>query len=208
LTRIALILILVDVLVCVLAVVDGGNRPNRHFIEGGIITWLNALQLLLSAGVACLIYRRRTAENVPPGEAAGFWLLVALGSVYLAIDEVATIHESIGHYLQEHHVPHPPLLNGYGDVVLLLYGVLVLAICWRFRREIWRDHQSLKFLALGATLLVVSESLDFFGVHEGRERFWWSVAEESCKFTGFGAMLGGVLLRARGTVAPRLLPMG
>jgi len=43
--------------------------------------------------------------------------------------------------------------------------------------------------------------VDFFGVHQGRERFWWSVTEESFKLIGFGLVLGALIDRLRAEIA-------
>jgi len=188
-------IIALDLVICVIAAAAGGNRPNRHFIEGGLITWLNALQLLLTAVIALAVFGKRLKQARVAGESARFWLLVSVGSLFLAFDEVLTFHESLGQFLRESHLPRLPLLNGWGDAVLLVYGIVVLLICWRYRRELLADPQSFRFLALGALFLVISELDDFFGVHEGRERFWWSVTEESFKLMGFGALLGAVTMR-------------
>ena len=48
---------------------------------------------------------------------------------------------------------------------------------------------------LAVAFLVLSELVDFLGVHQGRERFWWSVTEESSKMIGFGLILGALIDR-------------
>jgi hypothetical protein len=188
-------LIALDLVICVVAAAAGGNRPNRHFVEGELITWLNALQLLLTAVIAVAVFGKRLRQARGAGESARFWLLVAFGSLFLALDEVLTFHESLGQFLRESHLPRLPLLNGWGDAVLLVYGIVVMLICWWYRRELLANSQRFRFLVLGALFLVISELVDFFGVHEGRERFWWSVTEETFKLMGFGALLGATAMR-------------
>ena len=129
------------------------------------------------------------------GRDAHVWPLVSLGSLYLAADETLEIHESIGHYAHDGGVPRPPLLNGYGDAVLLLYELLVLCVAWRYRAELFRHWRSTQVLMLAVAFLVLSELVDFFGVHQGRERFWWSVTEVSSKMIGFGLILGALIDR-------------
>lgn len=191
--RIPFLLLALDALICAVAAIAGGRRPNYYFIEGQVITWVNALQILAICAFAVAVYRARALRN--ERAAAMFWLLVAAGSLYLAADEVYEFHENAGAFLHESRFPRPPLLNGFGDLILLAYGLAALVICAIWRRELLSDRPALLFLALGGALLMGSEVIDFFGVHQGRERFWWSVSEESLKLLGFCAILGGVMLR-------------
>ena len=99
----------VDILIGLLAVIAEGNRPNRHFVEGGVITWLNGAQLLVTYALAAATFR--LVSNRRDGRDAHAWPLVSLGSLYLAADETLEIHESIGHYAHDRGVPRPPLLT-------------------------------------------------------------------------------------------------
>ena len=191
--RIPLLLLLLDVVVCAIVALAGGNRPNYYFYEGRFITWLNAAQIVAACIVAIGIYRARTAGN--ERGAGVFWILVALGSAFLAVDEIFEIHENLGMRLREAKLPRIPVVNGWGDVVLIAYGLAALAVCLRWRREIAANREALLYLALGGALLVGSELIDIFGIHQGRERDWWSVAEESQKVLGFAAILGGLIIR-------------
>jgi hypothetical protein len=191
--RAMLLIVVLEVVFCAAVARAGGNRPNLHFIEGGIVTWVDAFQILLLSIFAVAVYRARLTGNDSFG--AAFWLVVAAGAIYLTLDESFEFHEHLGQFLQERRLPRPPLVNGWGDVVLIAYALPVLAVCWLFRREITADPEVLRYLLLGAGVLVLSQLIDTFGVHQGRERFWWSVSEESAKLIGFGVLLGTVILK-------------
>jgi hypothetical protein len=191
--RAMLLIVVLEAMFCAAVARAGGNRPNLHFIEGGIVTWVDAFQILLLSIFAVAVYRARRTENDSFG--AAFWLVVAAGAVYLMLDESFEFHEQIGQFLQQRRLPRPPLVNGWGDVVLIAYALPVLLVCWLFRREIVADPEILRYLLLGAGVLILSQLIDTFGVHQGRERFWWSVAEESTKLIGFGILLGTVILK-------------
>lgn len=193
------LIIALDVAVCVGAALAGGNRPNRYFVEGEFITWIDGVQLLVVAALAAATYRGRAGQLDPAG--ARFWLWAALGSLFLAFDETLQLHETLGHALKEADAPRPPLVNGFGDAILIAYGLVAVAVCWVYRREVLADGGALPFFIAGAALVALSQLVDTFGVHQGRERFWWSVTEESAKLIGFGAILGGMLLRWQSTRA-------
>jgi hypothetical protein len=207
--RIVLLIMGIEALVCAVAAIAGGKAPNYHFIEGGVITWLNAFQIMLLSLAAVAVYRERRALNDIPG--GFFWILVAIGAVYLALDELMEFHEHLGRVFKDNHAPRPPLVNGWGDVVLASYAIPVVAVCWSFQREMLADREVLGWLIVGGLILVVSQLLDTFGVHEGKDRMWWSVSEESTKLIGFGTMLGAMLMkwlrvRAARRVEPAAIP--
>jgi hypothetical protein len=191
--RAILLIVLIEAVFCAAVARAGGNRPNLHFVEGGIVTWVDAFQIFALSVVAVAVYRARAAGDDSAG--AAFWLIVAAGAIYLTLDESFEFHEQLGNYFQTHRFPRPPLVNGWGDVVLISYAFPVLGICWWFRREILADREVLGYLLLGAGVLVISQLLDTFGVHQGRERFWWSVSEESSKLIGFGILFGTLILK-------------
>jgi hypothetical protein len=191
--RAMLLIVVLEVIFCAAVARAGGNRPNLHFIEGGIVTWVDAFQILLLSIFAVAVYRARATGNDSFG--AAFWLVVAAGAIYLTLDESFELHERLGDFLRERRLPRPPLVNGWGDVVLIAYGIPVLVVGWLFRREITADPEVFRYLLLGAGMLVLSQLVDTFGVHQGRERFWWSVSEESAKLVGFGILLGTVILK-------------
>ncbi len=191
--RAILLIVVIEAVFCAAVAKAGGNRPNLHFVEGGIVTWVNAFQIFALSVVAVAVYRARKDENDSMG--AAFWLVAAAGAIFLTLDETFEFHEQLGNYFQTHRFPRPPLLNGWGDVVLIAYAFPVLGICWWFRREILADPEVLRYLLLGGGVLVLSQLVDTFGVHQGRERFWWSVSEESSKLIGFGILFGAVILK-------------
>lgn len=191
--RAFLLIIGVEALFCTGAAIAGGNRPNTHFIEGGVVTWLNAFQIAMLSLVALAVYRARASQRDAFG--AVFWIFVAVGAIYLTLDESLELHEQMGQFLRQNRLPRPPLVNGWGDAVLAAYAIPVFAVCWRYRRELFADREVLSYLILGGLTLVLSQAIDTFGVHQGRERMWWSVSEESAKLLGFGILLGAVLVK-------------
>lgn len=179
------------------ALVAGEGRPDRHFREGGLVTWLNTLQLVAAGGVSLAILAARRRAAPPERSGALFWLIVAAGSLYLALDELLVVHEQFGKYLRVVlHVSLQPLKTS--DLFLLGYGLGALSVCLLYRRELRRDGHALRFFVVGAALLALSQGLDLFGPRYGTGHQWLAIVEESAKLLGFGVILGGLVERLRG----------
>lgn len=75
-----------------------GYRQNdvlRYFDEGSVLSWLSGLQLISVGVIAGAIYRLRRQQQTSWRSSQLLWLLVAVGFIFLAADELAQIHESI-----------------------------------------------------------------------------------------------------------------
>src|SRR5215218_315164 len=88
--RAVLLIIVIEAVFCAAVAKAGGNRPNLHFVEGGIVTWVDAFQIFALSVVAVAVYRARAAEDDSAG--AAFWLVVAAGAIYLSRDESFEFH--------------------------------------------------------------------------------------------------------------------
>ncbi len=90
---------------------------------------------LVIAGVAGLRTWHIMGSEAP---GATYWLLAGLGLIYLAIDEAAALHETLGRELWEAGAPTPPGFNHLDDFFVLMYGVAGVAVSlwyWREDRE-------------------------------------------------------------------------
>lgn len=71
-------------------------------IEQTISTWYSSVLLACAATMAFLCFRVSVLKGIKPAFA---WPFVAAMLLFLSCDEVATLHESIGHYLNEKIIP-------------------------------------------------------------------------------------------------------
>lgn len=121
-----------------------GERPDYAFKEGRPFTLLSGVLLILLGLVAFRIYRARAAHPAAPlrdltrGAPASLWLFIGGGFIYLALDELISIHESIGDLIQAvFGIAGTTLGESVDGLVLLLYALIGVAIAAhpRFRRE-------------------------------------------------------------------------
>lgn len=122
------------------------GNPSRYFGEGRYTTFLSAAQLLGIGFLSWRIFKRRVTNNDrrPAASADGkagqgrwIWLLMAAGFLFLAVDEVAELHERMDRGLiRFFHLPRTPLTDRIDDAILASYGLAGLAMMWSCRREL------------------------------------------------------------------------
>lgn len=132
------------------------RENGRRF--GGLMTLASGF-CLVACGWSLMVPARRALRTPGHGREAAGWLLAAVGSIVLAFDEVAQLHESAAHWLARHHVPGPFGL----DQDLYVFGayaaglVLVLVLLWPFRRPL---EPALLPLLVAITCFAMSEVVD------------------------------------------------
>src|SRR3972149_1207390 len=94
-----LIIASIDILAITAALILG-EAPDQYFEEEGFITYLSFLQLLVVSAFAWNIFRLKNKNKglleLKTWKAPHFiWLIIAMGFVYLALDEALMVHENI-----------------------------------------------------------------------------------------------------------------
>ncbi|MDB6071376.1 MAG: hypothetical protein JWL81_2547 [Verrucomicrobiales bacterium] len=122
------------------------GNPSRYFGEGRYTTFLSAAQLLGIGLLSWRIFRLRVVNSskkfsdTTESDTAGgrwIWLLMAAGFLFLAIDEVAQLHERMDRgIIRFFNLPRTPLTDRIDDAILAAYGLAGLALMWCCRREL------------------------------------------------------------------------
>ncbi|MGK2966631.1 MAG: hypothetical protein ACSLFM_13655 [Tepidiformaceae bacterium] len=133
-----------------------------------VVDWTGAVSMALAGVLGIAAW---AASNGEPRRV--FWLLAGTGFVLLAVDELRSVHERVGRWLDGQGVPKPPGVNHMDDVVLLSYGVAGLVLCAVYWREVARPGVAAPFL-LGFAALAVSIGIDALAPVEGA----WPKVEE------------------------------
>lgn len=205
-------------LVVLIAILVLGHSHYELLIESGATTAISAINILVAASLAWLIYLRRQGQ--PQGEARGqeraspatptsfdlrspasFWALLAAGLLFLAADELLYIHERIDwlvHDLLDKE--ESDLSDSLDDVVVVIYACLGLACLWYYRDELRRNADLWPPVAVGLGLAALMVLLDILTSQRpglgGIDELWWMTAEELCKL-GAQWLLLGVLWRVK-----------
>ena len=203
-------LVYVDFLAVLLALGLGfawHQNPTAYTGEGDPITWLSFAHLLAISGLAGGVFSCRTGGSRDPTvwrQPAFVWLLIALGFLFLAVDEVAKIHESLdrfAHRLLQR--PETALTDRLDDAILLGYGLSGVAVLYVYRFELVSYRAVLPLVVCGFVLFILMGLLDalvnrpdvflFMGIsQEGSESLgkWLGGVEEGLKILAEAAFLG------------------
>ncbi len=161
--------LLIDVLIILVPVsvaLVGGHRPNEHLAEDGLSTYFSFFQLLVVAALALIVFHvgRATTPGSSWKGAHLLWLLLGIGFVYLAFDELFMISQSIGDLLNSAlDIDRAAIAERTGDIVVGLYGLAGLIVLILFRGELLRHRSALPLLISGIVLMVCTVGLDILG---------------------------------------------
>lgn len=193
--------VVVNILLVLLAIAVG-EQPQSAFKESGFMTKLHVVVLLLAAVFAGLTFQARRASGHPAGVRRSvltapelFWLIVAAAFVFLAIDELARVHEGFDKRFHELILHQKPthITTRIDDVLIGLYGVGALAVCWRYRAEVLRVPATARILGVALVLLFIDVVIDLLDHDDVLKLFahsyrslqrlggWATVVEESVK---------------------------
>ena len=203
-------LVYVDFLAVLLALGLGFawyQNPTAYTGEGDPITWLSFAHLLVTGGLAGGVFYCRTGGGLDLAvwrQPAFVWLLMALGFLFLAIDEVAKVHESLDRFV--HRLlqrPETALSDRLDDAILLGYGLVGVAVLYAYRSELISYRAVLPLVICGFVLFLFMGLLDalvnrpdvflFMGIsQEGSASLgkWIGGVEEGLKVLAEAAFLG------------------
>ena len=209
-TTFLLSLVYVDFLAVLLALGLGfawHQNPTAYTGEGDPITWLSFAHLLVTGSLAGGVFYSRTDGSLDLAvwrQPAFVWLLIAFGFLFLAVDEVAKIHESLdrfAHRLLQR--PETALTDRLDDAILLGYGLSGMAVLYAYRSELISYRPVLPLVICGFVLFLFMGLLDalvnrpdvflFMGIsQEGSASLgkWLGGVEEGLKILAEAAFLG------------------
>jgi len=158
-------LLLFDIIAIIAAISIGvsDGKPLRYLGEGYFITWISALQLLAISWLAftTLNVRRSKAGYLHWRAPFFIWLLISIGFLFLALDDLFMIHESLDKKI--HHffnMKETGLSDRIDDFIIGLYGMFGIGTLYVYREEIRNYRQALPFLIYGFVLLFTMVALD------------------------------------------------
>lgn len=162
-------IILVDLTAIVTALLFGlgwRNNPYAFMGEDSPVTWLSFLQLVATATLAgCVfLWRRRQHPERTVVRAPWFiWFLIAVGFLFLAIDEVTKLHESLDEALHRSlALEETGWTDRLDDVIVAGYGLVGVSLLYWYRAELAPYSAALPLLVGGLVLFVLMVIIDTF----------------------------------------------
>jgi hypothetical protein len=143
------------------------SRPIvMHFHENSWITRLSFVQLLAASVLAWMTFHLRAGKFSLKNwrSPSTFWLIVAIGFAFLAIDEGFELHEIVQRAIfSAFDLKRNFFTVRINDLIMLLYGLAGVGVVWLYLPEIRRDRKVKNHLIFGFILLFIMIGVDTLG---------------------------------------------
>lgn len=131
-------------------------------------TFASVAQLAAIGLICAEIYRRRDRAQRAAGTSLAFWrrpsliwLLIALGFLFMAVDEQLRLHERMDErILSWLDLEQDAVTDRLDDAIVALYGVVGLTLMWLYRPELGPYRRELSLLAPGLVLYILMVFID------------------------------------------------
>ena len=135
-----------------------GNTPNQYFgKEASFITWVSFFQILTVANFAWKTFKlKREGSTLSIFKDPSFiWCIIALGFVFLSIDEVARIHENMDRFIHKRilHMKETALSDRIDDLIIGVYAFIGLGSMFNYRAELKKYSKSIPLFTIGFVFL-------------------------------------------------------
>ncbi|MBN3040369.1 MAG: hypothetical protein JW867_04515 [Candidatus Omnitrophica bacterium] len=163
---------------------DKGDMMLR-FHEREAVTFLSALMLGLTSLSSLILFKLKTKVD-SKDKGRRFWLFSSLGFFYLCMDEYFMAHEGMDEMVGSLFGKNIKYLN-LDNFVIVFFGLAALAVCFCFRKELFKHKELKPFLLFGAVGLVGTVVFHAFE----RINIVLEVIEESFKIVGVSFFFAG-----------------
>ena len=172
------------------------QQVEQQFKDGGFIDIFSGIQLFVIAYYAYQVFKARpkTASRNFWRSPSAIWGVISAGFAFLALDELATIHEGLDKLI---HLVLNLQETGWSDriddLIVGLYGVIAIMLLVTYRRELKRYQSVFPYVLGGFVLLFCMVGIDtlanrddifltFFSASTSAQLMSWIfIPEEVCK---------------------------
>lgn len=161
----------------------GKGDMMLRFHEKETVTFFSALFLGLTAWTSLFIYFLKKKAGLK-SERYAFWLLSAIGFIFLCLDEYFMAHEGIDDWVGSWFMRSAPHLN-LDNLVIAFYGLAAVGVCYYFRRAIL--SHPVMWPCLGFGVFCLAGTVVFHGLET--RHIAYEVTEESFKIVGVTSFL-------------------
>jgi hypothetical protein len=182
--------------------------PGWAFREGYPLTWISCFQLAgIGYFLGLLWQQRKPGMEFTWKDPSSLWRILSWTFYFLAIDEILKVHEHLDRSIHKiFKIKETTFTDHLDDVIVIFYGMVVVAIMLRQFKELGRFRAALRYFIPAALVAGVSLALDpicsdkpllrtWFVTSERVEHaiLWLDVAEETAKVLAESLILGAVL---------------
>ena len=146
-TKLLIFLLSFDLLLTIFLVLFTEDS-RRYYKEGQLVTIYSGLKLLTTSLICWKIfkYKEGILSLKQLKNPIFIWLIISAGFLFLALDELALIHESIDKLI--HHIfsmEETSLTDRIDDLIIFVYGLIGIYILYRYKDEILKYRFIIKF---------------------------------------------------------------
>ena len=122
-----------------------GHPPEQYFAkEASYITWVSFFQLLIISNLAWQTFKLKNTDS------AFLWAIIAVGFLFLSIDEVIRIHENLDHIIHRtFHLKETAISDRLDDAIVGVYGLIGLWVLYVYRMELKKYKKVLPLIIIG-----------------------------------------------------------
>jgi len=171
------------------------GQLEQQFKDGGFIDIFSGIQLFVVAYYAHRVFKARSAAFRKPWRSpSAIWGVISAGFTFLALDELATIHEGLDKLIHlVLNLQETGVSDRLDDLIVALYGVVAIALLVVYHQELKRYRLAFPYVLGGFALLfcmigidALSNRDDIFltflsAAHSNSLMSWVFVPEETCK---------------------------
>ena len=157
------IVLLLNIVLIATAISIDFSGLGEPFKEGGFITFFSVIQLLVVSRLSYTIYSARDDLKKYSflQKPHLIWLLISMGFLFLALDELLKIHERTDrliHYIFS--IQETGVTDRIDDLLIGLYGLIGLIVIFIFRAEMKACKARVSLFFIGFSLLFLMVLLD------------------------------------------------
>jgi len=160
------LLLLADVILIISAISISmwkGEDILTAFDEGHYMTYLSVLKILIVSALFFILYviKRRNKSFIDIRSLDLIWLIMGIAFIYLALDELFMVHETLDSYIHSSFkLNETGLTDRLDDFILIAYAVFGMMILYLYRSEILKHRKALPLLILAFITIFVGEFFD------------------------------------------------
>lgn len=196
------LILFLDVIIILYTIFTFKNL-SHHFGEHGLITYLSFYQLLFSSFLALLIFNvRKHTKNKEL-----IWIIICLGFLFMAIDEVNEIHENIDFGLKFNlTINGSNLLIKIDDLLIGIFAITGITLFFIFSTEIKIFKEAIPYFIVIFVFTFIMILIDlpesrtniiFFFLQDmflaRKYGYWINITEEVLKLLIEGLIIGTFL---------------
>ncbi len=152
-----------DLLAIVGSVIYYIYTGTDNFTQGGNISKLSFLQLLIISRLSYKILKIRKPRNVSLSlkSSSAIWGFISIGFLYLAADEYFSIHENIDYFIHYlFNMQETNLTDRIDDIIIGIYGIIGIWLLYLYREEMKRFKDAFPLLIAGFIMLFLTVGFD------------------------------------------------